>query len=138
MNKLSLSEMLSSTLLFGLGVFNLWRGIFWTIEQEKVLNDSDFYRALHEIMPIWIWGILMIISSLFTIAASWFIPKKNNLFYLMLLLGGITSSLMYLIMTSASLFNAINWLSPMQFATLSAVGALIAFFGGAEIYVRRK
>ncbi|MCD8797377.1 hypothetical protein [Mammaliicoccus sciuri] len=138
MNKLSLSEMLSSTLLFGLGVFNLWRGIFWTVEQEKVLNDSDFYRALHEIMPIWIWGILMILSSLFTIAASWFIPKKNHLFYWMLLLAGVTSSIMYLIMTSASLFNAINWLSPMQFATLSAVGALIAFFGGAEIYVRRK
>src|SRR5699024_6078737 len=107
MNKLTLSEIISSTLLLGLGIFSLWRGAFWAIEQNSVLDDSEFYQALHHVMTIWAWGLLMITSC------------------------------MYLIMTSASLFNAINWLSPMQFATLSAVCAVIAFFGGAEIYGRR-
>ncbi|MDT0711091.1 hypothetical protein RM614_08040 [Mammaliicoccus sciuri] len=138
MNKLSLPEILSSTLLFGLGIFTMFRGVFWIVEQEKVLNDSDFYRALHEIMPIWIWGIMLFVSSSFLIGASWLIPRRNRLFHWLLLLGGITCSLMYLTMTSASLFNAINWLSPMQFATLSASCGVIAFFGGAEIYARRK
>ena len=138
MNKLSLPEILSSTLLFGIGVYSLWRGLFFSIEQEAVLHDSDFYVALHEVMPIWIWGILMIISSLFLVGSSWLMPKRNKLFHWSLLLGGTTCSLMYLIMTSASLYNAINWLTPIQFATLSAVCAVIAFFGGAEIYVRRK
>ncbi|MFI3546270.1 hypothetical protein V5G65_09290 [Mammaliicoccus sciuri] len=54
MNKLSLPEMISSTLLFGLGVFSLWRGLFFAIRQETVLNDSDFYKALHQVMPIWV------------------------------------------------------------------------------------
>ncbi|WP_204206002.1 hypothetical protein [Mammaliicoccus sciuri] len=138
MNKMSLPEMISSTLLFGLGVFSLWRGLFFTIEQESVLNDSEFYRALHQVMPIWVWGILMSISSIFLIASSWLIPKRNKLFHWMLFLGGLTCSFMYLTMTSAGLFNAINWLSPMQFATLSAVCGVIAFFGGAELYARRK
>lgn len=138
MNKLSLPEMISSTLLFGLGVFSLWRGLFFAIEQETVISDSDFYRALHQVMPIWAWGILMIVSSLFLISASWCIPKRNNLFHILLLTGGSMCCLMYLMMTSASLFNAINWLTPMQFATLSAICGVVAFFGGAEIYARRK
>lgn len=138
MNKMSLPEMISSTLLFGLGVFSLWRGLFFAIEQETVLNDSEFYRALHQVMPIWVWGILMAISSLFLIYSSWLIPKRNRLFHWILLLGGSTCSLIYLLMTSASLFNAINWFTPMQFATLSAICGVVAFFGGAEIYARRK
>ena len=40
-------------------------------------------------------------------------------------------------MTSASVYNAINWLSPLQFATITMINVGFAFFGGAEI-VRRK
>lgn len=137
MNKLSLPEIISSTLLFGLGVFSLWRGLFFAVEQEAVLKDSEFYKALHQVMPIWIWGVLMIISSLFLIGASWLMPRRNILFHWALFLGGMTCSFMYLMMTSAGLFNAINWLTPMQFATLSAICGVVAFFGGAEIYGRR-
>ena len=138
MNKMSLPEMISSTLLFGLGVFSLWRGLFFAIEQEAVISDSDFYSALHQVMPIWIWGILMAISSSFLIYSSWLMPRRNRLFHWTLLIGGTMCSFMYLLMTSASLFNAINWLTPMQFATLSAVCGVVSFFGGAEIYARRK
>ena len=138
MKKMSLPEIISSTLLFGLGVFSLWRGLFFAIQQESVLNDSEFYKALHQFMPIWIWGILMVISSLFLIYSSWLMPKRNLLFHWALLIGGTMCSFMYLLMTSASLFNAINWLTPMQFATLSAVCGVVSFFGGAEIYARRK
>ncbi|WP_314347645.1 hypothetical protein [Mammaliicoccus vitulinus] len=138
MNKLSLPEILASALLFGLGIFSLWRGFFFAVRQEQALSDSDFYVALHHVMPIWIWGVLMVISSLFLVGSSWLMPKRNWLFHWMLLLGGSTCSLIYLLMTSASLFNAINWLTPMQFATLSATCGVIAFFGGAEIYARRK
>ena len=56
MNKMSLPEIISSTLLFGLGVFSLWRGLFFAIQQETVLSDSEFYKALHQFMPIWLWG----------------------------------------------------------------------------------
>ena len=40
-------------------------------------------------------------------------------------------------MTSASVFNAINWLTPLQFATYTMINVVLAFFGGAE-YVKRK
>ncbi|WJP97056.1 hypothetical protein [Macrococcus bovicus] len=138
MKKLTLPEMLASTLLFGLGLFTLARGLFWLREQESVLHDSEFYQAIHNILPIWAWGAMITVTSLFLIGSSWLLPKKNNMTSLFLFIGGTSNAVMYFLMTSASLFNAINWLSPAQFAVLSSVCALVGFFGGAELYARKK
>src|SRR5699024_12796216 len=118
MKKMSLPEIISSTLLFGLGVFSLWRGLFFAIQQETVLSDSEFYKALHQFMPIWVWGILMAISSSFLIYSSWLIPKRNRLFHCTFLIGGTMCSFMYLLMTSARLIIAIIRITPMPFSTL--------------------
>ena len=53
----------------GVGLLMFERGFFWTKEQEDVLDDSQFYVALHNIMPIWIWGVLGMIFSLMLIIA---------------------------------------------------------------------
>ena len=36
-------------------------------------------------------------------------------------------------MTSASIYNAINWLSPLQFATLTTINILIGFMGVLQL-----
>lgn len=138
MNKLSLSEMMASTLLFGTGLFTFWRGLFWTIEQDSVLGDSAFYQELHQLMPIWIWGILFMIAGLSLVCASYLLPKKNQKSYWFITIGSFISFIMYFIITSASVYNALNWLSPIQFATLSGVYLVMTFFGGFELYGRRR
>ena len=62
-------------LYMGIGLLMFERGFFWAKEQEDVLDDSQFYIALHNIMPIWIWGILGMIFSLMLIVAPFFLPK---------------------------------------------------------------
>ena len=121
--------------IFGFGLLTFERGFFWTKEQNTVLSDSEFYLALHHIMPIWIWGILGMIFSLFIIIAPLFLPKQhvNNKFNYLLIIGGSGNTIFYFLMTSASIFNAINWLSPIQFATITMINALIAFCGGTDI-----
>lgn len=42
-----------SIFMLGVGLMMFERGFFWTKEQNDVLDDSDFYMALHQIMPIW-------------------------------------------------------------------------------------
>lgn len=138
MNKLSLSEMMASTLLFGTGLFTFWRGLFWTIEQDSVLGDSAFYQELHQLMPIWIWGILFMIAGLSLVCASYLLPKKNQKSYWFITVGSFISFIMYFIITSASVYNALNWLTPIQFATLSGVYLVMTFFGGFELYGRRR
>ena len=125
--------------IFGFGLLMFERGFFWTKEQNTVLQDSEFYLALHQVMPIWLWGVLGMIFSLFIILAPVFLPKQqvSNKFNFLLILGGSGNAIYYFLLTSASIFNAINWLSPVQFATLAIINALIAFNGGADVARKR-
>lgn len=125
--------------IFGFGLLMFERGFFWTKEQNTVLNDSEFYLALHQVMPIWMWGVLGMIFSLFIILAPVFLPKQqvSNKFNFLLILGGTGNTIYYFLLTSASIFNAINWLTPVQFATLAMINALIAFNGGADVARKR-
>lgn len=125
--------------IFGFGLLMFERGFFWTKEQNTVLNDSEFYLALHQVMPIWLWGVLGMLFSLFIILAPVFLPKQqvSNKFNFLLILGGSGNAIYYFLLTSASIFNAINWLSPVQFATLAIINALIAFNGGADVARKR-
>lgn len=137
MKNLSLSEIIASILLFGTGLFTLERGLFWFVEQESVLGDSAFYSELHDLFPIWLWGLLFILSGVLLIMSSYLLPRKSATSYWFITIGGFVSFVMYFIITSASVYNGLNWLSPTQFATLSGMCLVIAFFGGAELYGRR-
>ncbi|MGV3143162.1 hypothetical protein NKW85_09870 [Staphylococcus simulans] len=138
MKKLTLSEMIASTLLFGTGLFTFWRGFFWAIAQGSVLGDSPFYRELHNLLPIWIWGVLFLFSGILLMCSSYLLPKQNNKSYWFITIGSFISFIMYFIITSASVYNAINWLSPIQFATLSGIYLVMTFFGGFELYDGRR
>ncbi|MEJ7445686.1 hypothetical protein WL480_12585, partial [Staphylococcus hominis] len=59
-------------LYMGIGILMFERGFFWAKEQEDILDDSQFYVALHNIMPIWVWGILGMVFSLMLIIAPFF------------------------------------------------------------------
>ena len=54
-------------MLVGFGFLQFERGFFWAKEQNDILGDSEFYVALHHIMPIWVWGILGMLFSIFII-----------------------------------------------------------------------
>ncbi len=126
-------------LYMGIGMLMFERGFFWAKEQEDVLDDSQFYVALHHIMPIWIWGILGMIFSLMLIIAPFFLPKReiNNIFNYLILIGGAGNGLFYFLMTSASIFHAINWLTPLQFSTLAVLNIMIAMLGVIGVVRKR-
>ena len=128
-----------SILMLGVGLLMFERGFFWIKEQNDVLNDSEFYLALHHIMPIWMWGILGMIFSILIIIAPFFLPKQhlNNKFNYLALIGGAGNGIFYFLMTSASIFNAINWLTPLQFATFTTINILISFHGGVAVARKR-
>ncbi|EIS6535454.1 hypothetical protein LN325_002234 [Staphylococcus pseudintermedius] len=140
MKKQSFSETIAFISIFGLGAFTFVRALFWSYEQDEVINDSEFYTKLNEVMPIWLWGVLLMIASLILMLSVFFLPKQpyNNICNYLLLFGGFSTAIMYFLMTSASIFNAINWLTWAQFAVLTVVCGAIGFLGGATIYERRQ
>ncbi|EGQ2712167.1 hypothetical protein DWS95_10000 [Staphylococcus pseudintermedius] len=140
MKKQSFSETIAFISIFGLGAFTFVRALFWSYEQNEVINDSEFYTKLNEVMPIWLWGVLLMIASLILMLSVFFLPKQpyNNVCNYLLMFGGFSTAIMYFLMTSASIFNAINWLTWAQFAVLTVVCGAIGFLGGAAIYERRQ
>ncbi|REH76213.1 hypothetical protein DOS74_03005 [Staphylococcus felis] len=140
MHKQSFNESIAFITIFGFAVFSFIRAFFWTIEQNRVVSDSEFYMKLHEIMPIWIWGILLMIGSISLMVSAFFLPRQpyNKVCSIFLCIGGFICAIMYFLMTSASIFNAINWLTWVQFAVLTVICGALGFVGGANLYERRK
>lgn len=137
--KFELPQKLATLSLFGLGVFVDIRGVYWFVNQESVLNESEFYEALHEVMPIWLWGFLFLIFGTCLILASLFFGKRsiNNISNYFMLIGGTGSAIIHFLMASAGIYNAINWLTPAQFVVMTAWLGFVGFMGGVDIYGRR-
>ncbi len=137
--KFELPQKLATLSLFGLGVIVDARGFYWFINQESVLNESEFYRALHEVMPIWIWGFVLLVFGTCLIVASLFFGKRkvNNVSNYFMFIGGTGSAIIHFLMASAGIYNAINWLTPAQFVVMTAWLGYVGFMGGVDIYGRR-
>ncbi|MCJ1667869.1 hypothetical protein MT339_05430 [Staphylococcus sp. NRL 19/737] len=136
---LTFAEIIAAVMVFSYGSREFIRGFFWTKEQGSVLDDSDFYIALHHIMPIWTWGIVVMIAALIMMISAVYLSSsdQNARSSWLLLIGGLMSGVLYFLMTSASLYHAINWLTPAQMGLMSATGFVVSYIGGADIVRRR-
>lgn len=138
MKGLSPIEAIASISLFGLGLFHCARGLFWLLADENTQHDSPLYTGLSSIMPLNIWGFLLLIGGLAFMFASWKLPKHqvSNAPYVFLLIGGLSSSVVYFAIATIGYSNAANWLVPSQLIVLSGVGGMLAFFGGMTVWQR--
>ena len=135
----TIRDKLATLSLFGLGVFVDVRGLYWFTSPESVIKESAFYEALNNVMSIWIWGLLLLIFGTCLILSSLFFGKrsvKNTSDYFMLI-GGLGSAIIHFLMSSAAVYNAINWLTPAQMLIMTAWLGFVGFLGGLGIYGRR-
>ena len=132
---MSYTEIIASLMLFGSGMLTVERGIFWIVETDKSMFDSHLYVTLSNAMPLFAWGVLFTLSGMFVILASWRLPKRNisNSFAWFLLIGGLGSSVAYFVITIAGFGSAANWLTPVQYITLSGMNGMLAFLGGIRV-----
>ncbi|MEB7449862.1 hypothetical protein NGB74_02410 [Staphylococcus chromogenes] len=121
--------------LLSIGIRILGRGIFWFKEQDEVIDDSNFYQALHEVLPIWFWGFLLSIGGMMFIFAAVLLGLKSKEIQcsILLLIGGIINFVVYFIMASASMYNAINWLTPVHMVIMTTTCFVIAVSGGVRL-----
>ncbi|MCG2105643.1 hypothetical protein K4P38_11525 [Staphylococcus epidermidis] len=140
MKDLTLAEIVASVMTFSYGFREFLRGFFWVKEQDDVLDDSSFYLALHHIMPIWSWGIVVMLAGVIVMVAAIFVSysDQNDKFSKTILVGGFMSAILYFLMTSASIYHAINWLTIVHMGLMSATGFVVSYIGGADLYARRK
>ena len=135
----TIHDKLATLSLFGLGVFVDIRGLYWFISPENVIEESAFYQALNDVMPIWIWGLLLLAFGTCLILSSLFFGKRsvNNISDHFMLIGGLGSAIIHFLMSSAAVYNALNWLTPAQMLIMTAWLGFVGFLGGLGIYGRR-
>ncbi|PTJ07715.1 hypothetical protein BU044_13005, partial [Staphylococcus simulans] len=68
MKRTDLGESLAFVMIAGFAIFTFMRGLFWFVEDDEVIADSEFYSALNDVMPIWIWGLLLMIVAIILFA----------------------------------------------------------------------
>lgn len=133
---MSYAEIIASIMLLSSGLLTMERGIFWIIKTDESMFDSILYTTLNYAMPLWAWGVIFALSGLLVIGASWKLPKRETAisFAWLLLIGGLGSSIAYFIITIAGFGSATNWLTPVQYITLSGMNGMLAFLGGLHVW----
>lgn len=127
-----------SQFLLGLTISS--RGFYWLFNQNAVIEDSEFYAKLHTIMPIWLWGLIILITGMFIMLSALYVPtiENRNIFFKLTIIGGSSSFVFYFIMLSASMKNHLNWLTPINFLILTVWTLAITVISVVELIVRRK
>ncbi len=137
--RISYAEIISSVMLFGSGLLTLVRGVFWIFENQESVQDLPLYATLDNAMPIWAWGLIFAVSGLLVIGASLQTPKwtTGKSFSWFLLVGGLGSSVAYFIIAIAGFDSAANWMTPIQYITLSGMNGVLAFLGGVRVWATK-
>lgn len=139
-DKLDTKEILLIAHNLLLGATITGRGVLWFTAQEVVLRDSPFYLALHNVMPIWVWGLIVMVTGFIYLVSTLYVTSMDVSlkYHYYACVGGLSSSVFYFFMVVASLNNNLNWLTPYNFLILTVWTGIVGFIGGAEIYARRK
>src|SRR5699024_1681379 len=134
--KMSYAEIIASIMLLGSGLLTAERGLFWVVETDESMVDSNVYTTWSYVMRFWSWGLVFAIGGTLIILASWRLPNRDTAisFAWLLLIGGLVSSVAYFIITIAGFGNAANWLTPVQYITLSGMNGMLAFLGGLRVW----
>lgn len=126
--------------IYYLAASNGGRGWYWFKEQDKVINESEFYKALHELFPIWLWGfMLLIVAVLYVLGGATFyrIDVSNAPLYL-ILTAGVIGGTFHFLLVSASVLNAINYVTPWNLAWLTILMYSLSILAGYKIYDRKR
>ena len=133
--RLTQVESIASATLFIFGIFTSMRGLNWVVFSETS-RDYTVYSAIVAVAPLYFWGGLLLIGGLMLMVASWLLPRwmTKRRFSIILLIGGFITSITHFIIAIATFNQHGTWLVPSQMVVLSALGGILAFFGGAHLW----
>lgn len=137
---LTFSEKFSVLAFFMLGIYILVRAVYWGVSHNNIINDSQLYRALAEIVPLNIWAIPFGLSGLLLIWASALLIKQttSKKFDYVLIFGGVLAFICYMLLALASVSNGINWMTPATNCVLSILFLSMAYLGVESLWKKKQ
>lgn len=137
---LTFSEKFSVLSFFMLGIYVLIRAVYWGVNSNSAISDSQLYRALAEIAPLNIWAIPFGISGLLLIWASALLIKQSTskTFDFVLIFGGLLAFGCHIMLALASVSNGVNWMTPATNCVLSILFLSMAYLGVESLWKKRN
>lgn len=127
-------DVLSKTLLLYFAFQHGAIGIFFIFADFNELQS----RALHgmsNLLPIDVWGIILLLSSVAFIVA---VLQEHKLEYWFMLLAGITGMVTFALLSMASIELSSNQTNTLNYIIIASIDLIVAILGGVGLWLRRK
>ena len=118
-----------------IAMFAVARGYTFITQDEQVYNSAPIYRTVAKFMSIEQIGICFLLGGLTVLIGAITFGKWSHL---LLVAGGVISTLFYFVMFYASVISGLNDYSPQSLFILLAGNVIISIFGGLFAWTKRK
>lgn len=108
-------------------------GVFLVLEDLERFN-SKVLRAMGSVIPMGIWGLILLIAALGFILMAIQEGKSKNI---SMVVAGIVGAFVFGLMAMASLELSVNQTNTTNYIFISSVDLLIATLGGITLWRRR-
>lgn len=126
-------KFLSAMYLLTISLFNFMTGLFFITTDERIASPT--YSKMAELMPLSIYGLMMLVSSVLLFCA---IFTVNNTRYVFMFLGGALGAFSIGLYASASTLGGVNIMLPSRYSLISVSCLIIAIAGGFGLWKMRK
>src|SRR5699024_1993997 len=100
-------KFLANMYILTIALFNLMTGIFFITADPRI--DSPTYAKMQELMPLSVYGLIMMVSSILLFSCIFQQGKIRNIF---MVLGGLSGAISIGLYASASSIGAVNLMLP--------------------------
>lgn len=127
------TKFLASMYVLTIAIFNFMSGLFFITADPRIASPT--YDKMSELMPLSVYGLLMLASAVLLFTAIFTVGRLRSIF---MLLGGLAGAFSTGLYASASSLGAVNLMLPSRYSLISLSCLLISIAGGYALWRARK
>lgn len=101
-------------------------------------NDNDMYstyfKGLIDIMPLTMWGLVLVLSTVSFIIAA---VQEGKLEYIFMLTAGLSGMITFALLAMASIELSMQQTNTVNYIVIASIDLIVAILGGVALWLRR-
>lgn len=126
-------KFLSAMYLLTISLFNFMTGLFFITVDPRI--SSPTYSKMQELLPLSVYGILMLITSVLLFSAIFAVNRTR---YLFMIVGGLFGAFSIGLYASASTLGGVNFMLPSRYSLIAVSCLIIVVAGGFELWKMKR
>ena len=101
-------------------------------------NDNDMYstyfKGLIDIMPLTMWGLVLMLSTVSFIIAA---VQENKMEYIFMFIAGLSGVITFALLAMASIELSMEQTDTVNYVIIASIDLIVAILGGVALWLRR-